>query len=75
MEAAVKELSNVQRELLKLYANNVPDEQLLEIRMLLGQYFAEKATQLMDEFIEEKGLTEQDLINWTNERDRRENRS
>ena len=75
MEAAVKELSNVQRELLKLYANNVPDEQLLEIRMLLGQYFADKATQLMDEFIEEKGLTEQDLINWTNERDRRENRS
>lgn len=75
METAVKELSNIQKELLKLYANHIPDAQLLEIRMLLRRYFAEKATQGMDNFIDEQGLTEQDLMNWTNEHNRRENRA
>ncbi|GJM32062.1 MAG: hypothetical protein DHS20C18_10630 [Saprospiraceae bacterium] len=72
---AAKPMSNVQLELLKLYANDVPDEQLLEIKLLLGHYFADKATALMDEFMAEKGLTEKDMIKWANEHDRHEDRS
>ena len=64
-------LSNLQQELLKLYANNVSEESLHEIKMLLTNYFAEKATQAMDKVWEEKGLTPQDMIEWTNEHHRR----
>lgn len=34
-------LNNLQLKLLKLYANNVSAEQLLEIKLLLGKYFAQ----------------------------------
>lgn len=67
--------SNIQVELLKLYANDVPDEQLLEIKLLLGKYFAAKATTLMDTFIESKELTANDLTNWTYEHHRSKNRA
>lgn len=65
-----KSLSNLQLELLKLYANDLPDEQLVEIRQLLAHYFAHKATEAMDAVWAEKGLTEQDMVNWTNEHNR-----
>ena len=71
---AVKPMSNIQLELLKLYANDISDEQLYEIKLLLGQYFADRATTLMDNFMEEKGLDESDMIKWAHEHDRRENR-
>ena len=64
-------LSNLQQELLKLYANNISEENLYEIKQLLTNYFAEKATQAMDKVWEEKGLTPQDMIDWTNEHHRR----
>jgi hypothetical protein len=67
--------SNLQLELLKLYANGISDEQLTEIKWLLGKYFAEKATSGMDSFIKEKGLTPQDIIEKSNEHHRRANRS
>lgn len=67
-------LSNIQLELLKLYGNNIPDKQLFEIRMLLAKYFAEQATVAMDKVWDEKKLTPQDMINWTNEHNRLKNR-
>lgn len=67
-------MSNIQLELLKLYANDISDKQLYEIKLLLGRYFAEKATTLMDNFMEEKGLGEEDMIKWAHEHDRREDR-
>ena len=68
--ARTKSLSNLQLELLKLYANDLPDDQLLEVRHLLARYFARKATEAMDLLWDEKGLTDQDMINWTNEHNR-----
>ena len=62
--------SNLQLEILKLYANGVSDSQLLEIKWLLGKYFADKATQGMDQIIQEKGLTENDLIEKSKEHHR-----
>ena len=75
MAAQYTGLSNLQLELLKLYANNVSEENLLEIKWLLARYFAQKATEAMDKIWEEKGLTEQDMINWTHEHHRRKSRS
>lgn len=66
--------SNLQLELLKLYANGVSDEQLLEIKWLLGKYFADKASDAMDAFIAEKELTPQDIRQKTSEHHRRANR-
>ncbi|MCP9763861.1 hypothetical protein [Lacihabitans soyangensis] len=65
-----KPLSNIQAELLKLYANNLSDEDLFEIRMMLGKYFAKKATEAMDNVWDKNNLSEQDMINWTNEHNR-----
>lgn len=63
-------LSNVQKELLKLYANNISEETLLEIKQILAGFFAEKAASAMDKFWDENNLNEQTMIDWTNEHDR-----
>jgi hypothetical protein len=68
-------MSNLQLELLRLYGNDVSDETLREIKILLAKYFAGKATEAMDKVWDEKGLSEQDMIDWTNEHNRVENRS
>ena len=70
----MKTLSNLQLELLRLYGNDVSDETLREVKSVLAKYFADKATEEMDKVWEEKNLTEQDMINWTNEHNRAENR-
>ncbi|MBO0932585.1 hypothetical protein [Fibrella aquatilis] len=67
---APKHLSNIQVELLKLYANDLPTEQLHEIKLMLARYFAQKATEAMDKQWDERGFTEQDMVNWTNEHNR-----
>jgi hypothetical protein len=42
------QLSNVQIELLKLYSNNISDKYLFDIKLLMANYFAQKATEAMD---------------------------
>jgi len=49
--------SNVQLELLKLFADDVSEEDLKAIRRLLARYFAEKATAEADKLWEEKGYS------------------
>jgi len=68
-------MSNLQLELLRLYGNGVSEESLREIKMILAKFFADKATDAMDKDGDEKYLTEQDMINWTNEHNRAENLS
>lgn len=63
-------LSNLQLELLKLFTHNVSEEQLLEIKLLLGQYFAQKAADAMEEVWKEKNLTPQDMVDWVHEHHR-----
>jgi hypothetical protein len=67
-------LSNLQLELLRIYGNDVSEETLREVKEILAKYFADKATKAMDKIWEEKNLTEQDMIDWTNEHHRAENR-
>ncbi len=63
-------LSNVQKELLMLYSNNVSEASLLEIKALLADYFAKRASDKMDEFWEENSLTEQSMVEWADEHNR-----
>ena len=65
-------MSNLQLELLRLYGNGVSEESLREIKTMLAKYFADKATDAMDQVWDEKGLTEQTMIDWTNEHNRAE---
>lgn len=53
-----------------LYSNDVSEESLLEIKALLADYFARRASDKMDEFWEEKGLTAQAMVEWADEHNR-----
>lgn len=54
-----KPLTNLQLELLQLYSLDLSEAELLEIRRLIANYFAEKASDEMDKLWKEN--------NWTNE--------
>lgn len=60
-------LSNLQLELLKLFARNVAEQDLLEIKKLLVKYFAKKAMDLADKVWEENDWTEADEQRMLNE--------
>lgn len=69
----MQKLSNLQIELLKLYSVGVSEADLHEIKLILAKYFADKASDAMDEIWEERGLNAQDMIDWTNEHNRAQN--
>lgn len=56
-------LTNVQLELLKLFAIGVSEEEVLEIRRMLARYFMQKAVQGATKVWEEKGYTAEQLLN------------
>lgn len=56
----INPLSNLQREILKLYSQNITEEDLLAIRKLIARYFAEKAMDIADQVWDEKGMTQED---------------
>jgi hypothetical protein len=62
VETIKQPFSNLQLELLKLYARPITDEDLLAIKRLIGQYFADKASDLADKVWEEKRLTEEKIL-------------
>ncbi len=60
-------LSNMQVELLKLYAHNVSDSELRDIKKMLAEYFAKKVDEEMDKLWEEKCWDEKTIEEWKNE--------
>jgi hypothetical protein len=54
--------SNIQLELLQLYSKNVSDEDLLLLRNIIANFFADRATQLADTIWEEKNLDAKKLL-------------
>lgn len=60
-------LSNLQIELLKLYAHDVSDTELKDIKKMLAEYFAHRADEEMDKLWEEKGWDEKKIDEWKNE--------
>jgi hypothetical protein len=63
-------LTNVQRELLELFALEVPQEDLHAIKKMMARYFAEKASDEMDCFVAQHGLSPDDLKRWAHEHER-----
>ena len=66
METAEK-LTNLQLELLKIFSVKLSEQQLLEIKEVLANYFASKATEEMDKLWEANGWTEETMKQWRNE--------
>lgn len=50
-----------QLEILKLFARDLDDKDLVEIKRLIVKYLAEKVTKMADEIWEEKGWTNDDM--------------
>ena len=55
-------------ELLKLYATDIPEKQLLDIKKLLAAYFAELIDRDMASLWEEKKWDEKTIEAWKHER-------
>ena len=68
--AASSKLSNLQLELLQLYAQNVQESDLLAIKKLIAKYFAEKAISEMNVILDATGDAEGTLNEWANAHDR-----
>lgn len=67
MIISASQLTNLQRELLKLFAQQVSEEDLQNIRILIGQYFAQRLTRLADQAWEQQGWAAQTMHDWLNE--------
>ena len=63
----VPSLTNLQRELLDLFALDLPEDELREVKRLLARHFAEKATAGFDAFADEQGLSPEDTDRWAYE--------
>ena len=61
-------LSNLQLELLMLFRHELADKQLVVIKNILAQYFADSATAEMDKLWEENNWSNETMESWANER-------
>lgn len=64
-----KPLSNLQIELLQLYSQNVSEEDLVVIKRLLARYFANRASDAMDELWEQEAWTNETMDEWLSDED------
>jgi len=65
--SSASKLSTLQLELLKIYAFNPSEEELIEVKNILARYFAHRFTEKVAEAAESKGITDADLDNWLEE--------
>lgn len=70
---AVKGLTNLQLELLKMFSLPLKDDQIREIKALLSRYFAEKASEEMDKLWDENKWTDETMRAWSQEHTRTKN--
>ena len=63
-------LTNLHLELLKLFYYNLNERELLEIKDLLSQYFADRASDGMDRFWDEHELDDNTINEWLNDHGR-----
>lgn len=64
-------LSNLQLEILRTFSRPLPESQILEIRQLLADYFAEKVDDGIDELFEKNNWNVNEKVNeWLGEHHR-----
>jgi hypothetical protein len=66
-QTSSRPLTNVQQEILKLYATEFTEKELEDFRQELGRYFARKTTEAADRAFEAKGYTADDIERWLHE--------
>ena len=62
-----QKLTNLQLELLKTFSYQLNQQQLTDIKNLLGNYFAEQTTQEMDKLWEQNNWNDDTMTEWANE--------
>lgn len=67
METLQTPLNKAQLELLKLFSRVKSEEELDEIRTIIGQYYANKAIAEANRLWDERGYTQQTMDDWMNE--------
>jgi hypothetical protein len=67
---ATAKLTNLQLELLQTFSYKLPDEQLIEIRQLLAQYFLDKVDAEMDQLWQENSWDSNTVEEWAKGHDR-----
>jgi len=60
-------LSNVQMELIKLYSTDLENDDLMELRKVLANHFAQKAMNGADAVWDQKKLSSDTMETWLNE--------
>lgn len=65
--AQATRLTNLQMELLKLFAREAQESELLEIKRMLADYFARKMTARTNNVWQEQGLTDEKMDIWLKE--------
>ena len=63
META-DQLTSLQLERLKAYAFEPTEEELLQVKALLGRIFASRLTARVDQAVQEKGITEDGMCQY-----------
>ncbi len=66
-EVSPGKLTNLQLELLKVFSYQISEQDLLNVKDLLAQYFSNKATQEMDDFWETQHLDNPAMDEWLDE--------
>lgn len=59
--------TNLQAELLRLFATELPDEHLRELKKIIAQFLLEKARDKADQIWDERGYTQQTIERLLNE--------
>jgi hypothetical protein len=67
MMHATSTISNIQQELLKLYAADIAEADLLSIKRYLAKYFATKAISEADRIWEDKNYNQETMSEWLKE--------
>lgn len=62
-----KPLTNLQLEIIKLYTTNLNRQELLEVKQILSNFFAQKAIKEADKIWDEQNLSDQEMDTWLNE--------
>ena len=60
------ELTNVQSQLLKMFAYNLPEEEWVDLQKTLVHFFAQRIRQRTGKIWEERGYSNQTMDNWLN---------
>jgi len=61
-------LTNMQIELMKLFNTNLSENELIELKDLLSRFYANKAIAEANAIWDKKGLTDEDMDRWLNEK-------